>query len=1069
MDHKNPMAVRIKEVIDEELKEISARRGQPPAPASGDWEKDCHAQQLFGVCVSGGGIRSATFGLGVLQGLTEKGLLQAADYISTVSGGGYLGAWLQGVLARGHTSYDPLVNPRPQAAVKDPITFLRKYSNYLAPRAGLSLDALMIPLIWFRNMALNLAIIIAAFAAIFLLAPWPGIFLQESSGWGKWLAVGSFLLALLCALFAIKNIGWNLVQTVKREDDKNAPAAYKLGKGTQNVMLGIALPMFVSVILLVFTLAALRITPAGPTSHWVAGLLPGFIKVDDPGLVFRLILGFLVLMALHALLQWAGGFINCYYRRHGKPVGSAKPQVAFHILWMSFFSALLTVLLIYAISSSTSNWKPDDSFGSQLIISFLPALYVLPLIAGVGLQIGLMGQDYPDSGREWLVRLAGLLLTICTGWAALFAVALFSPVWVVSLAVKAKVYLASVGTGWILTTITSVLAAKSGKTASPGANPQKTSPTLDLIARIGPLIAIAGFVIAVATGVQFALHAIVADACDCQNFIDQYWNVMNGHGLWLLGLCLAAAFIFVVLSLRVNINEFSMHQFYKNRLVRCYLGASAGEDREPDAFTGFDPRDDIKMHCLAKANLDPKCPRIPYPIVNAALNVTAGSELATQERKALPWFFTPRYSGFAPSRADKDLLKKAGNDRALQALAVDATFVKTEDFLGDGVRLGTATAISGAAANPNMGFHSSPQTAFLLTLFNVRLGWWVGNPNDSRTWRNPGPKFALRWLAAELFGSSKEDTAYLNLSDGGHFENLGLYELVRRRCHFVIAIDGEEDRDYKFESLGGAVRKCRNDFGVEIDIDPRAMQPKDGFNGSHCVMGRIHYPPGEFTDAKGCDQHGWLLYIKSTITGNEPADVEEFRREHPEFPQQSTGDQFFSESQFESYRRLGLHVAHTTFDHHIPGLTIPQSFQRLACQWELMPPRPAGVTTHHGEAYSGLIEKLKNANVSGLDDSIVLNFLPKAHQDGPDRAAFFFRLDLLQLMENVFLDLNFANFHNWNHPANAGWHAVFKYWAANKEMQDVWKLQHTSYAKPFQIFFEDLIVGNDGPAERERN
>ena len=146
-------------------------------------------------------------------------------------------------------------------------------------------------------------------------------------------------------------------------------------------------------------------------------------------------------------------------------------------------------------------------------------------------------------------------------------------------------------------------------------------------------------------------------------------------------------------------------------------------------------------------------------------------------------------------------------------------------LLGTGVALGTAMGISGAAANPNMGYHSSAQTAFLLTLFNVRLGWWLGNPTKAKAFKKAGPIFALWWLARELFGFVDESSRYLNLSDGGHFENLGIYELVRRRCRYIIAIDGEADPDYRFESLGGAVRKCRTDFGIEIRIDPKPVTP----------------------------------------------------------------------------------------------------------------------------------------------------------------------------------------------------------------------------------------------------
>jgi hypothetical protein len=243
-----------------------------------------------------------------------------------------------------------------------------------------------------------------------------------------------------------------------------------------------------------------------------------------------------------------------------------------------------------------------------------------------------------------------------------------------------------------------------------------------------------------------------------------------------------------------------------------------------------------------------------------------------------------------------------------------------------GVQLGAATTISGAAASPNMGYHSSPQTAFLLTLFNVRLGWWTGNPRNANTYDRSGPRFALHWLLRELLGSTDARSAYMSLSDGGHFENLGLYELVRRRSKYIVAIDAEEDAGYCFGGLGSAVRKCRADFGVEIVIDPQPIRPKDGHSPVHCVMGRIHYP-------EAGSEAGWLLYLKSSLTGDEPADVQEYRCSAAEFPQQSTANQFFSESQFESYRRLGLHVAETAFQRVAATMTLEECFAKLAADW----------------------------------------------------------------------------------------------------------------------------------------
>ncbi|HWZ44984.1 MAG TPA: patatin-like phospholipase family protein [Candidatus Saccharimonadales bacterium] len=1081
MEQSNPNAVGIGAVIAAELEDIAYRRATsapdpPPKFDAKNWKEECHKQDLFGVSISGGGIRSATFALGVLQGLTEKQLLQKADYVSTVSGGGYIGSWLQGVLNRTPKNYAELMKPVPEPAIKDPVTFLRKYSNYLAPRVGLSLDALVIPLIWFRNMALNQVIIIAAFAALFLVTPWLGVGLGAvARAQGDDLAWSLLAVAAVLAAIAVVAIGRNLRHNVEREFENSGEPVSETEKGTGSALLSIAVPMFLAVILLVCAVANGKL-PMG-----------GRIDADDEGLLSGdRILGLLIFLVLYALLQWRGGFVRWYAQRRKENGDKVHGRAAyFHVLWMSTFCAAFTMVLLHLVTELVVDWGPGNIQGSFMTIAWAPPLYLLAIVMGVGLQIGFMGQDFPDSGREWLVRLAAQLLTIAGAWAALFAIAIFAPLGVAKLwrlcleTTSSTIKSAGVAgaLSWVASTIASIYAAKSSKS---GKDPKGGGP-IDLLARYGPLVAISGFLIGVAFGVQalfFKLVFPLVRVYTYTDFVSNYWTTLaaiKDHFCWPLSLLAAAVALFLLFSVRVNINEFSMHHFYRNRLVRCYLGASAvlrPQGRKPDLFTGFDPQDDLAMPTLARTKFEPEKPRVPYPIVNAALNVTSGSELATQERKAISWVFTPRFSGFSSSRYYK-AREAAGKDGVIES------YVSTRDFLGDtlnhekGVRLGTAVAVSGAAANPNMGYHSSAQAAFLLTLFNVRLGWWVGNPTNANTYKRSGPRVALVWLFRELLGFVDEGSPYLNLSDGGHFENLGLYELVRRRCHFIIAIDGEADLDYHFGGLGGAVRKCRDDFGVEIDIDPRPIQPKDGRNGSHCVMGRIYYPQ----DEKGAEKTGWLLYIKASITGDEPADVEEYRRENPDFPQQSTADQFFSESQFESYRRLGLHVARTTLDHHDPQFKpsdpntyIDKAFRRLAHQWELAPPRPTGATTHLAEAYSALMERLSaSTSVTPLDDATIVRFPAAAHVPGPDRAAFFFRLDLLQLMENVFMDLNFANFHNWNHPSNAGWNTVFRYWAAKPEMQEVWKLQCDSYSKLFQIFFNDLIKDHNGPPERERN
>jgi hypothetical protein len=357
--------------------------------------------------------------------------------------------------------------------------------------------------------------------------------------------------------------------------------------------------------------------------------------------------------------------------------------------------------------------------------------------------------------------------------------------------------------------------------------------------------------------------------------------------------------------------------------VRAYLGASRGRTyRRPNAFTGLDMQDDIKLWRFRGD--DPSLPSDewtncrasycgPYPIINTTLNMTAGDELAWQERKGQSFVFTPLYCGydFASKqtlvahrmaaqfgfRPTKQFARGPDEDHERGLIATLRSGLTNDDR---GLGIGTAVAISGAAANPNAGYHTSPGVAFLLTIFNARLGWWIGNTRFA-SWRTPSPRLGLFYLLSELFGFSGVDRRFVQLSDGGHFDNMGLYELVRRRCRSIIVCDAEQDDRYALKGLAGAIRKCRVDFGVIIDLDTdKIKQQERGLAGAHIAVGTISYPDQVVL--------GRIVYIKASVTGDEPVDVTEYRARNAEFPHQTTADQFFDESQFESYRALGQHI-----------------------------------------------------------------------------------------------------------------------------------------------------------------
>ena len=271
-----------------------------------------------------------------------------------------------------------------------------------------------------------------------------------------------------------------------------------------------------------------------------------------------------------------------------------------------------------------------------------------------------------------------------------------------------------------------------------------------------------------------------------------------------------------------------------------------------------------------------------FPVINMTLNVVATRNLAWQERKAEPFAVTPLASGNP-----------------------NVNFRSTALY-GDpkgGITLGTAMAISGASLSPNQGYNSSPLVSFLMMLANVRLGWWLGNPDNDETARREGPRCSYIPIINELFGLTTDRGNYVYLSDGGHFENLGIYEMVRRRCRYIVVSDADCDPKCQLEDLGNAVRKVWIDLGIAIrfrGIHVAARQPEP-IGGVYCAIADVYYPE---PDAKP----GLLVYIKPGYHGDEPADVRSYANLHPEFPHESTAEQWFTESQMESYRALGNYI-----------------------------------------------------------------------------------------------------------------------------------------------------------------
>jgi hypothetical protein len=542
------------------------------------------------------------------------------------------------------------------------------------------------------------------------------------------------------------------------------------------------------------------------------------------------------------------------------------------------------------------------------------AVFLLALIYGVPwiitgqliaemIFVGLTSwQPYSDSDREWFGRSTGWFAVTALAWfAATFTVFIAGGLvwWAIKQYASTKYLGSLVG---IASGAFSTLMGKSSKTKAAGEPRTKSEILMDYAVPASAVIFIALLVLGVSIALDYLLFD---DSIIYTSLLREGQNAERNTNLTWLAIGIAiTAFVAFIAWKRVNINRFSAHSIYRNRLIRAYLGAS-NSHRAPNPFTGFDEGDNRPMAEL----WPPKTGEWrPFHVVNMALNVVNSKRLAWQERKAESFTVTPLHCG------------TAGNGLGYRPTAE----------YGGGISLGTAMAISGAAASPNMGYNSSPIVTLLLALFNVRLGWWLGNPGvkGARTYRDDGPSNAIQPFITEMFGLTTDESGYVYLSDGGHFENLALYEMIRRRCRCIVISDAGCDPDYGFEDLGNAVRKIAIDLGIYVSFGKlyglqTRSKDKSVIQGAYYAIGEIDYrtapeyspDPGQDEKAKrrlDADrekvENGYILYVKPGYHRTESAGIVAYATANAAFPHESTADQFFSESQFESYRTLGFEI-----------------------------------------------------------------------------------------------------------------------------------------------------------------
>jgi hypothetical protein len=807
-----------------------------------------------GLALSGGGIRSAAFALGVLQAL-DQGLadhpsalahgndvpteafgrptgLAKIDYLSTVSGGGYIGSSLtvaMDVLKGGFPFRAGVADKRDS----DAVGHIRNYSRYLIPH-GLP-DVVGSLLVILRGLMINLLMVIGA---ILLLAGITGVFNPDQ----KAFKTSDF--------FGFEGFPY-------------PPMIEALGSfAYTKLLLAIGLPGLV-----LWGLWRARRIDGGP---------------EFKGRIFNIAQIWIFATLLCAFIELQPWAATAIFDRYGDPNAPISS-------WPGHVAAWLSPIMPYTASAAAV-----FAFANRLL--------------GDSLKVAAGG-----SGLQTILRFVAAKLAV-----ALVAITLPLLIWIVFLQVTLWTDLGFIKRPSFMFPVVELLCGR----------PDAGKPRI--VPKVAPPIRPTWH------GEQWFRPDPMSPCSKRQTS-----RRLIAHLFWMTGLfCL-------ILTLLTSANANSLHRLYRDRLGKAFLFDPRPRRNSGSKQTDPGPRDRSELASL-------RAPNGPLHLINAAVNLQGSTALNRRGRNADFFFFSPMYcgsdsTGFVRSDIEK-LERAAGPDQRRSNIHIPD--------------VGTAMAISGAAASSNMGSRSVRGLAPTLALLNIRLGYWMDNPRKlspdfeaGRTWwRRLSGRLQLHFVE-EMFSRLDENAGKVFLTDGGHIENLGLYELLRRRCKTILVVDAEADPDLRFASFVQLQRYARIDLGcrirlpwpiisrgaMAIDASVRAGQRPDPEvirTIPHVAIGTIDYG----------NSVGRLIYVKSALSGDENDYILSYKQKHSQFPHETTGDQFFSEEQFEAYRALGFHALNGAMTGSAPVAGLAEMLRF-----------PGRDKTHHGETSEPTAAELADA------------------------------------------------------------------------------------------------------------
>jgi len=792
------------EVFPQELAEVANRRAniaesQHVNSLKNNFTTD---NDLVGLACSGGGIRSASFCLGVIQFLIKQKLLSKVDYLSTVSGGGYIGSCIS-ALAKDNSDNLSLLTDKNGRNEPDALNHIRNYSEYL--RAGGFMNGLRTPILFVEGV---LRSILTFFPVVILAVFITELFLEMI---GRFSAEIQFFFPLLVGVLPLV-AGFILRPIFK---DKLSWRERDSADGRLVIYAVIALAAILSIPLLHFL-------------RKIVGYNATTLLIDINSVVTTQA-NSIAVAACVFLLVFVVGYI---------PFRATLLLIASSLLAPVLLVLMYLFFCIQAVNSPFSYDLSDEersainphhtSDASTIINYYEKSAAIAPAEFDEQTAAQLQALLVPILNKKYIDTQSCALTSYDNN----------------------NIHFDCAATRW--------------------SNFLTTEKTAEIDVAIVDEWSL-GFILRQLGGHKLA-EALHLSADKKMLRINQL-QLSNGHAEWWIYLMGLAVWLYNFFF--ISINRFSLHPFYRDRLSRTFL--ITPKDGK------LAPADELKMSELNGARST-----APYHIINTTLNLQGSADPQLRSRRSIPFILTKHYcgsdfTGYCPTTA-----------------------LETAD---KHFNLGTAVAISAAAVSPNMGVGTINPLRFLLTLLNLRLNYWLPNPGK---FNQKGAKYNFRfrppgllYLIREAFGFASERTAYINCSDGGHLENLGVYELLKRQCKTIICIDAEADPTLAFAGLITLQRYAAIDFGITIKLDVSAIRPADRISASNFAEGIIEYSNGEV---------GRLLYLKLAFTGREPEYLHYYRNVNPLYPHEATSDQYFEETQFEVYRALGNFVAHSAAD-----------------------------------------------------------------------------------------------------------------------------------------------------------